>query len=162
MAKHEKSERSIVSSNKKAFHDFFIEEKIEAGIVLTGTEVKSLRDGRANLKDCYALVNNEEIFLLGFHIPPYSHGNIMNQDPDRTRKLLLHKSEITRLNGLLTRQGYTLVPLAVYFKGGIVKVELGLAKGKKLHDVRDALKEKEAKREVERALKDRSKDRPKE
>lgn len=152
-----KEEITPVTTNKKAFHEFFIEERIEAGIVLSGTEVKSLRNGRANLKDCYALVKDEEVFLLGLHIPPYSHGNIMNLDPERTRKLLLHKPEIKRLNGLLTRQGYTLVPLSIYFKGGRVKVELGLAKGKKLHDVRDTLKEKEAKREVERALKDRTK-----
>lgn len=151
-----KEETRIIATNKKAFHDFFIEEKFEAGIVLSGTEVKSLRDGRANLKDSYALIKGGEAFILGLHIPPYSHGNIMNQDPDRVRKLLLHKSEIKRLTGLIARQGYTLAPLKVYFKHGLVKLELGLAKGKKLHDVRETLKEKEARRDVERALKDRS------
>jgi SsrA-binding protein len=148
----------LIAANKKAYHDFFIEEKLEAGISLTGTEVKSLRDGRANLKDSYALVKGGEMFILGLHIPPYSHGNIMNVDPDRVRKLLLHKPEIKKLTGLLARQGYTLVPLRVYFRRGLVKVELGLAKGKKHHDVRDAIKEREAKRDIERAVKGRARE----
>ncbi len=150
-------EIKIIATNKKAFHEYFIEEKVEAGLVLTGTEVKSLRDGRASMVDSYALIKGEEAFILGLHIPPYSHGNIMNVDPDRVRKLLLHKPEIKRLMGLLARQGYTLVPLRLYFKKGLVKLELGLAKGKKLYDVRHALKEKEAKRDIERAMKGRQK-----
>lgn len=146
-------EIKIITTNRKAFHEYFIEEKIEAGLVLTGTEVKSLRDGRASLVDSYALIKGEEAFILGLHIPPYSHGNIMNVDPDRVRKLLLHKPEIKRLTGLLARQGYTLVPLKLYFRKGLAKLELGLAKGKKLYDVRHALKEKEARRDIERAMK---------
>jgi len=147
----------LVASNKKAYHDFFIEETLEAGMALVGTEVKSLREGRANFKDSYAQVKAGEVFIIGCHIPPYSHGNIMNTDPERTRKLLLHKSEIKRLTGLLTQKGYTLVPLKIYFKGSHVKMELGVAKGKKFHDVRDTLKKKEAEREVNRALSDRQK-----
>lgn len=153
----QKSDIKLVTSNKKAYHDFFIEETLEAGIALMGTEVKSLREGRANLKDSYALVKDGEVFLIGCHISPYSHGNIMNPDPERTRKLLLHRGEIKGLQGKLTQKGYTLVPLKIYFKGGHVKVELGLAKGKKLYDVREALKEKEAKREVERAMRGKQK-----
>jgi len=124
-------------------------------MVLVGTEVKSLREGRANLKDSYALVKGGEVFILGCHISPYSHGNIMNPDPERTRKLLLHKSEVIRLGELLAQKGFTLVPLKIYFKGGRAKMELGLAKGKKLYDVREAVKEKDAKREMARAKKDR-------
>ena len=150
-------EIKVITSNKKAYHEFFIEEKFEAGIVLTGTVVKSLRNGRASMADSYALIKGEEAFILGLHIPPYSHGNIMNVDPDRTRKLLLHKDEIRRLMGLIARQGYTLMPLRVYFRKGMVKLELGLAKGKKLHDVRESIKEKEAKRDIERAVKGRAK-----
>lgn len=153
----QKSDIKLVTSNKKAYHDFFIEETLEAGIALMGTEVKSLREGRANLKDSYALVKDGEVFLIGCHISPYSHGNIMNPDPERTRKLLLHRGEIKGLQGKLTQKGYTLVPLKIYFKGSHVKVELGLAKGKKLYDVREALKEKEAKREVERAMRGKQK-----
>ncbi|HLB24712.1 MAG TPA: SsrA-binding protein SmpB [Nitrospirota bacterium] len=152
-----KDEFKLVTSNKKAFHDFFIEEKFEAGIALTGTEVKSLREGRVNLKDSYAQVKGGEVFLIGCHVSPYSHGNIMNVDPERTRKLLLHGREIKSIQGLLTQKGYTLVPLRIYFKGSRAKVELGLAKGKKLYDVREAVKEKEAKREVERAVRGRQK-----
>lgn len=155
MPKDENSK--LIAGNKKAYHDFFIEETYEAGIALLGTEVKSLRDGRANLKDCYAMVKNEEVFLIGLHISPYSHGNIMNHDPERTRKLLMHKREIRRLNGLLTLKGYTLVPTKLYFKEGRVKVELGLAKGKKNYDVRETVKEKEAQREIQRATRERNK-----
>ena len=155
MPKDENSK--LIAGNKKAYHDFFIEETYEAGIALLGTEVKSLRDGRANLKDCYAMVKNEEVFLIGLHISPYSHGNIMNHDPERTRKLLMHKREIKRLHGLLTQKGYTLVPTKVYFKEGRVKVELGLAKGKKNYDVRETVKEKEAQREIQRATRERNK-----
>ncbi len=155
MPKDENSK--LIAGNKKAYHDFFIEETYECGIALLGTEVKSLRDGRANLKDCYAMVKNEEVFLIGLHISPYSHGNIMNHDPERTRKLLMHKREIKRLHGLLTKKGYTLVPTKIYFKGGRVKVELGLAKGKKNYDVRETVKEKEAQREIQRATRERNK-----
>jgi len=155
MPKDENSK--LIAGNKKAYHDFFIEETYECGISLMGTEVKSLREGRANLKDSYAIVKNEEVFLLGFHISPYSHGNIMNHDPERTRKLLMHKREIKRLHGLLTQKGYTLVPTKVYFKEGRVKVELGLAKGKKNYDVRETVKEKEAQREIQRATRERQK-----
>jgi SsrA-binding protein len=155
MPKDENSK--LIAGNKKAYHDFFIEETYEAGIALLGTEVKSLRDGRANLKDCYAMIKNEEVFLIGLHISPYSHGNIMNHDPERTRKLLMHKREIKRLFGLLTQKGYTLVPTKLYFKEGRVKVELGLAKGKKNYDVRETVKEKEAQREIQRATRERNK-----
>lgn len=155
MPKDENSK--LIAGNKKAYHDFFIEETYEAGIALLGTEVKSLRDGRANLKDCYAMIKNEEVFLIGLHISPYSHGNIMNHDPERTRKLLMHKREIKRLFGLLTQKGYTLVPTKIYFKEGRVKVELGLAKGKKNYDVRETVKEKEAQREIQRATRERNK-----
>jgi len=146
---------TLIASNKKAYHDYFIEETYEAGIELTGTEVKSLREGRANMKDSYATVKAAEMFMIGLHIPPYSHGNIMNVDPERTRKLLLHKREIIVIEVKITQKGYTLVPLKIYFKGSRVKLELGLAKGKKNYDVRDTIKEKEAKREIDRATKER-------
>jgi len=147
----------VVTTNRKARHDFFIEETYEAGISLVGTEVKAIREGRVNLKDSYALIKDEEALLVGCHISPYSHGNIMNHEPERTRKLLLHKRQIRSLTGLLARQGYTLVPLSVYFnKAGKIKVELGLARGKKFADVRETIKEKEARRDIERALRDRN------
>jgi SsrA-binding protein len=151
-------EIKLIASNRKAFHDFFIEETYEAGIVLSGTEVKSLRAGKANLKDSYAMVKDEEIFLVGCHISPYSHGNIWNLDPERTRKLLMKKQQIKKLMGQIILKGLTLVPTKLYFKGPRVKVELGLAKGKKHYDVRDILKEKEGRREVERAMKDRNRE----
>lgn len=147
--------RAVVT-NRKAYHDYFIEEKFEAGMVLQGTEVKSLRDGRANLQDSYASVKDGEVFLHNCHISPYSHGNIMNHDPMRVRKLLLHKKEIDKLLGKTQQKGLTLVPLRIYFsKRGHAKVELGLAKGKKLYDRRETIKAREAGREVERAIKDR-------
>ncbi len=142
----------VVTENRKARHDYFIEETYEAGIALTGTEVKSLRAGKANLKDSYAKVENGEMFLLNMHISPYEQGNRFNVDPLRARKLLLHKSEINRLFGKVMQQGLTLVPLKVYFKRGRAKVEIALAKGKKLHDKRDAIAEKDARREMDRAL----------
>ena len=148
--------QKAVATNRKAFHDYFIEEKLEAGIVLRGTEVKSLRDGRVNLQDSYASVRDAEIFLHNCHISPYSHGNIMNHDPMRVRKLLLHKKEIHRLMGKTQQKGLTLIPLRIYFsKRGLAKVELGLAKGKKLYDRRESIKAREAGREVERAIKNR-------
>ncbi len=142
-----------VSENRKAYHDFFIDETYEAGIALTGTEVKSIREGKANLRDSYVLIKDGEAFLIGCHISPYSHGNIMNHDPLRTRKLLLKKKEIDRLRGKMVQKGFTLVPLKMYFKGPYVKLEVGLARGKKFFDKREALKEKEAGRQIERALK---------
>ena len=146
----------VVATNRKAFHDYFIEERYEAGIMLQGTEVKSLREGRVNLQDSYASVRGSEVFLHQCHISPYSHGNIMNHDPTRVRKLLLHKAEIHKLLGKTQQKGLTLVPLRIYFtKRGYAKVELGLAKGKKLYDRRETIKTREAGREVQRAIKER-------
>jgi SsrA-binding protein len=146
----------VVATNRKAFHDYFIEERYEAGIMLQGTEVKSLREGRVNLQDSYASVRGNEVFLHQCHISPYSHGNIMNHDPTRVRKLLLHKTEIHKLLGKTQQKGLTLIPLRLYFsKRGYAKVELGLAKGKKLYDRRETIKSREAGREVQRAIKER-------
>ncbi len=144
-----------VSTNKKAYHDYFIEETYEAGISLLGTEVKSLREGRANLKDSYAIIKEAEVYLLNCHISPYSHGNMQNHDPLRTRKLLLRRKEISTLWGKLSQKGLTLIPLKIYFKNGKVKVEIGLVKGKRQYEKREALKEKEARREIERHLRKR-------
>ena len=145
----------IVAQNRKAFHDYFVEETFEAGMVLTGTEVKSLRDGKANLKDSYVIIKDSEAFLLNCHISPYTHGNIMNHDPVRTRKLLLHRKEITRLQGMAAQKGYSLVPLKIYFKESRAKVEIGLVKGKRQYEKRETIKKKEAAREIERAMKSR-------
>jgi SsrA-binding protein len=151
----EKNEKAV-ATNRKAYHDYFIEEKFEAGIMLQGTEVKSLREGRVNLQDSYASVKGNEVFLHHCHINPYSHGNIMNHEPLRTRKLLLHRKEINKLLGKTQQQGLTLIPLRIYFsKRGLAKVELGLAKGKKQHDRRETIKTREASREVERAMKEK-------
>jgi SsrA-binding protein len=147
----------LICNNKKAFHDYYIEERYEAGLVLTGTEVKSLRMGKANMGDSFALVKSGEAFLHNLHIPPYTFGNRENHDPDRMRKLLLHRAEIHKLFAKIREQGYTVVPLRLYFKEGLAKVELGLAKGKKLHDKRHDLKDKELKRDVAQALKERNK-----
>jgi SsrA-binding protein len=156
MSKETDDQYTVIATNRKAYHDYFIEEKFEAGIVLQGTEVKSLRDGRVNLQDSYASVREGEVFLHHCHISPYSHGNIMNHDPMRVRKLLLHKKEIDKVMGKTQLKGLTLIPLRIYFsKRGHAKVELGLAKGKKLHDRRDTIKAREAGREVERAIKER-------
>jgi SsrA-binding protein len=156
MGKEQDSFEKAVVTNRKAYHDYFIEEKFEAGIMLQGTEVKSLREGRVNLQESYASVKGGEAFLHHCHISPYSHGNIMNHEPLRTRKLLLHRKEITKLLGKTQQQGLTIVPLRIYFsKRGFAKVELGLAKGKKQHDRRESIKAREASREVERAMKDR-------
>ncbi|NLM25898.1 MAG: SsrA-binding protein SmpB [Firmicutes bacterium] len=144
----------VIADNRKARHDYHIEETIEAGIVLQGTEVKSLRLGRVNLRDSFAKISKGEVFLHGLHISPYEHGNRFNHDPLRIRKLLLHRREINRLIGRVQEQGYTLVPLRLYFKNGIAKVELALAKGKRLHDKRDALARKDAERRIERVLKE--------
>ncbi len=145
----------VIVRNRKAFHDYNIEETYEAGIVLTGTEVKSIREGRVNLKDSYVVIKDGEAFLLNCHISPYSHGNIMNHDPVRTRKLLLHRKEIERLAGKSAEKGYTLIPLKIYFKGPYAKVEVGVGRGKRLYEKRDRIKEREAKREIERAVKSR-------
>lgn len=142
-----------ISKNKKAWHDYTILETFEAGIVLTGTEIKSIRQGKLNLKDCYAKINCGEIFVEGMHISPYDHGNIFNVDPMRVRKLLMHKSEIRKLYARTKQDGLTLIPLSVYFKRSKMKVELGLAKGKKIYDKRDDIAKKEAKRRIERTLK---------
>ncbi|MGQ0810163.1 MAG: SsrA-binding protein SmpB [Nitrospiraceae bacterium] len=151
----EKSQKAA-ATNRKAFYDYHIEEKFEAGIVLKGTEVKSLRDGRVNLQDSYASVKDGEVFLHHCHIQPYSHGNIMNHDPLRTRKLLLHRKEIKKLIGKTQQQGFTLIPLRIYFsQRGQAKVEIALAKGKKQYDRRETIKAREAGREVERAIKDK-------
>ena len=152
----EKKEDTAVTSNRKAYHDYFIEETLEAGMSLQGTEVKSLRLGLANLTDSYAIVKNEEMFLLNATISPYPMGNISNHDPLRTRKLLLHKEEIRKLTWKMTQKGFTLIPLKIYFVRGKAKVLIGLAKGKKAFDKRETIKEKESKREVERVVKERN------
>ncbi|MDH5202836.1 MAG: SsrA-binding protein SmpB [Nitrospirota bacterium] len=146
----------VVCQNKKAYHNYHIEETIEAGIALLGTEVKAIKEGKANLKDSYVIVKDSEVFLLNCHISPYSHGNIMNHDPLRTRKLLLHRREIERLRGKAAVKGFTLIPLKLYFKGPFAKVEIGLAKGKQLFEKRESIKEREAKREIARAMKSRN------
>ncbi|MGH7771488.1 MAG: SsrA-binding protein SmpB [Candidatus Binatia bacterium] len=148
-------EEKIVCVNRRARHDYFIEETYEAGLVLRGSEVKSLRDGKANLKDSYARILKGEAFLLNAHISPYSAANQFNHEPTRTRKLLLHKQEIRRLTGKVAERGLTLIPLRLYFKSGKAKVELGLARGKKLYDKRETLRRKVAQREMERSLKSR-------
>jgi len=154
MAKERKNK--TLAENRKARHDYFIEESFEAGIELVGTEVKSIRAGRANLKDSYADIVNGEVFVRNMHISPYEHGNIYNRDPLRDRKLLMHKSEITRLLGFTAQKGYTLVPLSLYLKNGRVKVNLAVAKGKKDYDKRDAMLEKAAKIDIERQMKERT------
>ena len=143
----------VVCKNRKAYHDYFIEDTVEAGIVLLGTEVKSLREGKVNLKDSHVLFKSGEAFLLNCHISPYSHGNRMNHDPLRTRKLLMHRKEISNLSGKAVTKGYTFIPLQIYFKDSFAKVQIGLAKGKRLFEKRDAIKEKEARKEIHRALK---------
>ena len=148
--------KNNLDENRKARHDYFVEETIEAGIALVGTEVKSIRAGKCNLKDCYADVRNGEVFIYNMHISPYEQGNIFNVDPLRERKLLLHKEQISRFNGLIAREGYTLIPLSLYLKEGKVKVALGLCRGKKNYDKRDSMLEKAHKRDMERALKERN------
>ena len=151
-----KKNSNSLAENRKARHDYFIQETMECGIVLVGTEVKSIRNGRANLKDCYAEVRNGDIYIRGMHVSPYEQGNIFNEDPLRDRKLLLHKEEIGRLAGLVSREGLTLIPLSLYLKNGRVKVALGVCKGKKNYDKRDSLLEKAHNREMERELKNRN------
>ena len=146
----------LIANNKKAYHDYFIEETFEAGISLAGTEVKSLRMGRCNIKEAYVKQEGGEMFIYGMHISPYEKGNIFNREPLRTRKLLLHRREIRKLDQQVARQGYTIVPLRVYFKNSLVKVEIGLAKGKKLYDKRETIAKKDMKREAEREFKERN------
>ena len=148
-------ELQVVARNKRARHDYHILETWEAGLVLTGTEVKSLRDGKANLADAYGVVNGGEVYLLNLHISPYEQGNYFNHEPTRTRKLLLHRKEIRKLIGAVERQGLTLVPLDLYFKRGVAKVTLALAKGKKLHDKRDDARRRDDEREMARAARAR-------
>lgn len=143
----------LIASNKKAHHDYFVLQKYEAGIALTGTEVKSLRDGKANLKDSYVIVKGGEAWLLGTHISPYTHGNLMNHDPERTRKLLLHRLEIGKMEEEIVEKGLTIVPLRLYFKAGKVKIEIAVVRGKKLYDKRETEKRKEADRESAAAIK---------
>jgi len=151
---NERGPERVVCSNRKAYHDYYIEENIEAGIELRGTEIKSLREGKANLKDSYAILKEGEAFLIGCHISPYSYGNIYNHDPLRTRKLLLHKEEIKRLSGKIKQRGFTLIPLRIYISKGRAKVELALARGKRQFDKREVIKEKDLRRESEKALKE--------
>jgi len=145
----------VVCQNRKAYHDYYIEDTLEAGIALSGTEVKSLREGKANVKDSYVIIKDSEVFMLNCHISPYSHGNIMNHDPLRTRKLLLHRKEINRLRGKIAVRGFTLIPLKIYFKGPSAKIEIALARGRKVFEKREVIKEKEAKREIARAIRNR-------
>ena len=145
-----------VAQNKKAFHDYFVEETYECGLVLKGTEVKSMRQGRVNLKESFCMIRNGEIFAEGMHISPYEQGSVFNTDPLRPKKLLMHKNEIRKLSGLVSRQGYTLIPIKVYLKDGRMKLELGLCRGKHLHDKRDAAAERDAKREMDRAIRQRN------
>lgn len=148
-----KETMKLVANNKKAYHDFFIEEKYEAGIVLHGTEVKSMRMGKCSIKEAFIRIENGEVFAYGMHVSPYEKGNIFNKDPLRAKKLLLHKQEINKMAGKISEKGYTLVPLQVYFKDGLAKVEIGLAKGKKLYDKRQDIAKKDQKREAEKELK---------
>ncbi len=150
-----KTEGKIIAENRKARHDYFVIETYEAGIELFGTEVKSLRAGNVNLKDSYCEVDKGELFALGMHISPYEQGNIFNKDPLRPKKLLMHKREIMKLTGLVSREGYTLVPLSLYFKGSRVKMAVGLCKGKKLYDKRDSAAKRDADRAIEKAMKNR-------
>lgn len=152
----EKTALKTIADNRKARHDYFILESYEAGIELTGTEVKSIRDGGLNLKDSWISIDNGELFIKQMHISPYEKGNIFNKDPLRTRKLLMHKREIMKLLGQVKQDGLTLIPISVYFKGSSVKVQVGLCKGKKQHDKRDAMAQRDAKRTIDRELKMRN------
>lgn len=149
----EKKQSRIIAQNKKAYHDFFVEETYEAGIELSGTEVKSLRRGNANLKDSFCRIEDGEIFAYGIHISPYEQGNIFNKDPLRAKKLLMHRREINKLFGLISQKGYTLVPLSLYFSGSRVKVQLALCTGKKLYDKRESDAKRSAARDIDRAMK---------
>lgn len=150
-------EIKVIAENRKARHDYFVEERYEAGIILTGTEIKSIRAGRVNLKDSYAEISGGEVWLNQMHISPYEQGNRFNHDPLRKRKLLLHRSEIAKLSGKIQQQGMTLIPLKIYLKHGLAKIELGLCKGKKIYDKRQDIAKRDAKREIERSLRERNK-----
>lgn len=150
-----KESTKTIAQNKKAHHDYFVLESYEAGIELCGTEVKSLRAGRVNLKDSWCNIVDGEIFVNGMHISPYDHGNVFNKDPMRVRRLLMHKKEILKLFGTLQQQGLSLIPISLYFKGSKVKMQVGLCKGKKLYDKRASIAERDAKRNIDRALKER-------
>ena len=152
----EKSGVKIAAQNRKAFHDYFVEESLEAGIELCGTEVKSIRAGKVNLKDSFCQVKNGELFVYAMHISPYEKGNVFNREPRRDRRLLMHKREIRKLHALQKQDGYALIPLSVYFKNSRVKVELGLCKGKKTYDKRDAVAKRDAKREMDRATREKN------
>lgn len=145
----------LIAKNPMAYHNYFIEDKMETGIVLFGTEIKSIRTGKVNLKDSYANIKNGEVYISGMHISPYEHGNIFNKDPLRDRKLLLNKREINRLIGLTKQKGYTLIPISIYFKGNFVKVELGIGKGKKLYDKRQDIAKKDAQKQIAINLKNK-------
>jgi len=153
MAAKTDSGEKLIASNKKALHDYFVMQKLEAGIALTGTEVKALRAGKANLKDSYVLFKDDEAFLFGAHISPYSHGNIQNHDPERTRKLLLHRRELDKLRVQTTEKGLSVVPVRLYFKGGKVKTEIAVVRGKKQYDKRETERKREADRETAAAIK---------
>lgn len=148
-----KEVKKLIAGNKKAFHDYFIEEKYEAGIALAGTEVKSLRMGKCSVKEAFIRIEKGEVYVYNMHISPYEKGNIFNKDPLRVKKLLLHKNEIRKIEGKIAQKGYTVVPLNVYFKGSLVKIEIGLAKGKKLYDKRQDIAKKDQRREAERQFK---------
>lgn len=145
----------LIAKNPTAYHNYTIDSKLEAGIVLSGTEIKSIRTGQVNLKDTYCLIRNGEVYIVGMHISPYEHGNIFNKDPLRNRKLLLNRTEINKLIGLTKQQGCSLIPISLYFKGSIVKLELGIGKGKKLYDKRQDIAKKDAQRQIQRTLKNR-------
>ena len=151
-----KENTKTIAQNKKAFHDYFVIESMEAGIELCGTEVKSIRNGRVNLKDSWCSIDDGELYIKGMHISPYEQGNIFNRDPMRVRRLLMHKREIMRLFGTVKQDGFSLIPLSLYFKGSKVKVQLGLCKGKKLYDKREDMAARDAKRDMQRAIKERS------
>ncbi len=153
---HQKGVKTV-AQNRKAFHDYFVEERYECGLVLYGTEVKSMREGRVNLKESWAAVRKGEIWVEGMHISPYEQGNQFNRDPMRPKKLLMHKNEIRKLDGLIARQGYTLIPLSVYLKDGRMKMELGLCRGKQAHDKRDAIAKRDSDREIRLALREHNK-----
>ena len=145
----------LIAKNPTAYHNYFIEDKLEVGIVLSGTEIKSIRAGKVNLKDSYASIKKGEIYIIGMHISPYEHGNIFNKDPLRDRKLLLHRREINKLIGLIKQKGYSLIPISLYFKDSIVKLELGVGKGKKLYDKRQDLAKKDANRQIQASFKNK-------
>ncbi|MBQ6809663.1 MAG: SsrA-binding protein SmpB [Clostridia bacterium] len=152
----EKKTIKTIAQNKKAYHDYFVDEKFEVGIALAGTEVKSIRQGNVNLKDSYCKINNGEIFVVGMHISPYEKGNIFNKDPLRERKLLMHKREILKLFNNIKKDGVSIVPLSLYLKGPVVKMEIGLCRGKKLYDKRDAIAARDVKREIDRNMRDKN------